>query len=101
MATLTWGTGRDMGSAMEVERTTLSEWDRSVAPVLHNIVFFSQSCQERARWISAEVSRLPLRPQWPTRAMAEIGQARDALVDALRVLARAEQAYSAIEKVEP
>ncbi len=65
---------------------TLTYWDQKVSPQLQFIAAGAEMVARRARM-------LPCRPEWQTRAQAELVEARKALETALAEIIAAEVIY--------
>ena len=79
------------------KKTTLTEWDQLVAPILQRITASALICRDRARSITLEVAILQSRPAWLTKAQGAMKDARQELQEALARIEAAEKAYQAIE----
>ena len=79
------------------KKTTLSEWDQLVAPILQRITSSALICRDRARSITLEVAILQSRPDWLTKAQDTMREAKKELQEALARIESAEKAYQAIE----
>jgi hypothetical protein len=74
---------------------SLSQWDATIAPVLHKIEAHAYSVASHATAIAAVMVILELRPKWQTKAGEGLADAIQTVRNALGKLELAQQAYRA------
>jgi hypothetical protein len=75
---------------------SLSEWDRNVAPRLHQLEDHSSYIARHARGLRAASEALISRPAWLTKAEAQMARAESDLMAALTMLRNARTRYAAL-----
>lgn len=78
---------------------TLEEWDRRVAPFLATIGIRARHIKQDAKQISDWVKLLPVAPDFPTEAIAQLQAAGLELGEALNEIQKALESYDQKEKV--
>jgi hypothetical protein len=73
---------------------TLSEWDKTIAPYLRAIESYSSGMNSYARSLVSAVTWLPMKPEFETKAEAELEKAETVLTLALNVVKEARKSYA-------
>ena len=77
---------------------SLEEWDRAVAPILQDIEMDAIWARHYLEKIANALDRMPVKPDFVTRADAEIAQTKKALYSTLRALEKAQERFLMAER---
>jgi hypothetical protein len=74
--------------------TSLAEWDKTIAPYLRAIESYSTGLNSYARSLVSAVTWLPMKPEFETKAEAELANAETVLTLALEIVKEARKTYA-------